>query len=266
MVRLVATLTALAVIGCAPAVLPPVSKPVTDLAALLDDTAERALTSELRALQEQTGVEMAVVVTSTPRWSLRGSAARLFSEWSKEGRRVESGVLIVVAPQKYAGRVEVGRAVEPILPEGLTLRIWEQSFQPYFQSGQYQTGVTEGVTRVVQLLRDGHEVTSEERATLDAEANPRLSRWATWPIFGLLIALGAGLFGAGIKGGDRRALMLGSALSGPVLLASLTPILNLPAGLAVGLLIAMLVVGYRSADLNKPVLGSRRRGRKPGRD
>ncbi len=264
-IGLAAIFLSLALAGCTGAVLPPVSEPVTDLTALLDDATERALTSEIRALQEQTGVEVAVVVTSTARWSLQRSAARLFKEWSAAARRSERGVLIVVAPQKYAGSIHVGHALEPILPDGLTWRVWDQSFQPYFQSGQHQTGVSEGVAEVVRLLRAGHVVTSDERAALDAEANPRMPRWITWATIGPFIAIGAWLVGAGIKSGDRRAMVVGGAMLGPALLASWAPITNLPLALAVPLVLAMLVVGYRTADPNRPVLRSQQRKRRPRR-
>jgi hypothetical protein len=78
-----------------------------------------------------------------------------------------------------------------------------------------------------------------------------------------MMALGAGLLGAGIKGGDRRAMAVGGTWAGLLLLASLAPIFNVPLGLAVPLVTVMLGLGYWKSERGRPVLRLRQRQRRP---
>lgn len=111
------------------------------------------LRSELITYQQQTGHEIAVLVVPT----LDGEpiemvANDVFRKWGISSEERNDGVLILVAVNDRAARIEVGYGLEGALPDITANRILNEIVFPQFKEGNYDAGIRAGVTAVMQSI------------------------------------------------------------------------------------------------------------------
>lgn len=111
------------------------------------------LRSELITYQQQTGHEIAVLVVPT----LDGEpiemvANDVFRKWGIGSEERNDGVLILVAVNDRAARIEVGYGLEGALPDITANRILNEIVFPQFKEGNYDAGIRAGVTAVMQSI------------------------------------------------------------------------------------------------------------------
>ena len=94
--------------------LPTLTQPVNDFAEVIDPGSEAELDRRIRALQRTTGdvVIVTTVNTIAPYGSIEEYAVRLFERAGIGQRKVDNGLLILVAVQDRRARIEV-RGTEP---------------------------------------------------------------------------------------------------------------------------------------------------------
>jgi uncharacterized protein len=133
---------------------PPLDRPVTDLTNTLSQQQQQALDQKLRGLDASKGARIAILVlpTTAPetieQYSVRAAASR------KLGReKVDDGVLLVVAKDDRAVRIEVGYGLEGALPDVIASRIVEQVIVPRFREGDFYGGIDAAVDRIVAVLQ-----------------------------------------------------------------------------------------------------------------
>jgi uncharacterized protein len=195
---------------------------VNDFAGLLDVGTRTQLEELLRAVEADTSAEIAIaIVPSLDGMSVEEYANRLFREWGVGKDNVDNGVLVLVAPAQREMRLEVGYGLEPILPDGLAGEIIRTNFLPHFREDRYADGITEGVTRVVEVVRANHVLSAEELAALEQPASDDLPQWVLVPFFGLFVGIGFFMAGVGVGSKTGFALLFGSFFGGMPLLMSL---------------------------------------------
>lgn len=90
--------------------------------------------------------------------SLQGQDIDSFSLNLAQGHLGETGknngLLLVVALEEREYRFEVGRGLEPILPDSLIGRIGRSYLVPNFKEGNYGKGIQEAILAVDAVLRD----------------------------------------------------------------------------------------------------------------
>ena len=87
-------------------------------------------------------------------------ATDLFNTWGIGKKDRDNGVLILVAVQDRAMRIEVGYGLEGILPDGLAGAVIREAFLPRFRNDDYRTGLLEGTARVIDIVRRNETVTA----------------------------------------------------------------------------------------------------------
>ena len=226
--------------------LPAPTGPVNDFAGILDPADERALQSEVEALERETTAEVAVVtVPSLGGRSVEEYATALFNQWGIGQADRDNGVLVLVAVNEREMRIEVGYGLEGVLPDGLAGAVIRETFLPAFRDGDYPRGIRQGVARVVDIVRRNETLTPEQIAAIE-RANAEAG--TSWLIAAFMsIFVGVGAFMMGSAAGARvvvqmfaGALFLGMAL----LMAAVGAPRNALAVLAV-FAVAVAVVGYR---------------------
>ena len=80
-------------------------------------------------------------------------ATALFNAWGIGKKDRDNGVLILVAVEDRAMRIEVGYGLEGVLPDGLAGSVIRQSFLPRFRDDDYRAGILEGTARIVEYPR-----------------------------------------------------------------------------------------------------------------
>ncbi len=149
---------------------PPLTMPVTDQAGIISAQEEQALNQYLQQLDSQYGIQMAVLTIP----SLEGENLELYSiqvadEWALGSAEEDNGALLLVAYDEREIRIEVGYGLEGTLTDALSGQIIRQVIAPYFQQGNFGTGIIAGIQVMSQ------SVVGEEIGYIDESTKTQIS-------------------------------------------------------------------------------------------
>lgn len=167
--RALAVLLALALPGAAQTLPDPLSPFVSDFAGVLDEAAEARLTEHLRSLRADPGVEVAVVTVT--RLADHGGAAlepfatALFNAWGIGDPQANDGVLLLLAVQDRAARIELGAGYPPVW-DNRAQRVMDALMVPRFADADYPGGLEAGLQGledyILRPFKGGAAVTGTE--------------------------------------------------------------------------------------------------------
>ena len=223
---------------------------VNDFANVIDPAVEAALDQRIDQLEQQTTSEIAVAtVSSLDGMEVEDYANKLFKEWGVGQSKQDNGVLILVAPNDRAMRIEVGYGLEGVLPDGLAGQIIREDFLPRFRDDDYSGGIRDGVNHVVQVVEKHQVLTAEEIAKLNQAENAAntdsVPYWIIIPFFGLFVTIGFGMLGIGFRTKTGFPVLFGGLFGGMPLLMSLAFIGRVSLFTLVPWGIAMFIAGWR---------------------
>jgi len=134
--------------------LPALSAPVNDLAGVIDAGSARELDARIRALRTATGdvVIVATVPTIAPYATVEEYAVKLFEKAGIGDKKIDNGLLILVAVKEHGIRIEVGYGLEGIVTDGFAGDTIRQAIAPEFKAGRYGAGLLAGTTRLVDRI------------------------------------------------------------------------------------------------------------------
>jgi uncharacterized protein len=152
-----AALALLALLLCSAAsaevAVPPLRSPVTDLTQTLTPGQVSELEQRLRDFETKKGSQVAVlIVPTTQPETIEQYSIRVAEAWKLGRKGVDDGVLLLVAKEDRAVRIEVGYGLEGALPDVFANRITDQVIVPHFRNGDYYGGISEGVTRIIGII------------------------------------------------------------------------------------------------------------------
>lgn len=131
---------------------PPVAR-VKDLSGTLTAAQQQALSQKLAAFEQAKGSQIAVLVLpSTRPETIEQYAIRVAERWQLGRQGVDDGVLLLVALQDRAVRIEVGYGLEGAVPDAIAKRIVEEIILPRFREGDVYGGIAAGVDRIVAVI------------------------------------------------------------------------------------------------------------------
>lgn len=144
---------------------------VVDDADLLSPEDEKALTQELKQLEDESSDQLVVVtLPSLQGYTIEDYGYRLGRHWGIGTAKLDNGALLIVAPNERKVRIEVGYGLEPILTDALTKIIIENGILPRFRAGDYGSGIKDGVRDIVLALKgDAAELEARAKARHDAD-------------------------------------------------------------------------------------------------
>jgi uncharacterized protein len=132
---------------------PPLRSPVTDLTATLTPDQIATLEQRLREFEAAKGSQIAVlIVPTTQPETIEQYSIRVAEAWKLGRQGVDDGVLLVVAKDDRAVRIEVGYGLEGVLPDVLANRITDQVIVPRFRSGDFQGGISAALDRIIAVV------------------------------------------------------------------------------------------------------------------
>ena len=130
---------------------------VTDNAEILSGPMRKSLTERLKAHEDRTGNQIAVLtIPSLEGESIEGYAEAVFKEWKLGQKGKDNGILVIVAPQDRRMRIEVGYGLEGTLPDSLAGSIIRNIMTPRFKTGDYNGGIEAGVSAIITVLENGN--------------------------------------------------------------------------------------------------------------
>lgn len=140
----------------AEAPIPPLAGPVVDTANLLgprDVARLEALARAARAVEGGRGVQLQyLVVPSLEGEDIAGYSIRVAERWQLGEADRDNGVLVTVAVQDRAARIEVGNGIEGGLTDVQSSRIIRSVLAPAFQQGRYGDGLYETGVQILAAL------------------------------------------------------------------------------------------------------------------
>jgi uncharacterized protein len=187
------------------AALPSLTQPVTDLADVIDPSAEQQLDSLSRTLQAATG-DVIVVVTVPgiePYADIREYAVELFENHGRGigERGKDNGLLILLAPNQRRVWIEVGYGLEQWITDGFAGETSRDYMTPSFRSGDYGAGLVIGMGRIAGRIAAGRNVTlpgiDVPRERQPARTGTDIPLWVVIMIFVAIALLSRHLGGPG---------------------------------------------------------------------
>ncbi|GAA0327155.1 TPM domain-containing protein [Morganella psychrotolerans] len=135
--------------------LPRMQGAVTDTAGLLTGSERSNIEDKLGTLREQTGAQIAVltVKTTAPR-DIESYAENVFNQWRLGRINIDDGILLVVAADDRAMRIEVGYGLEGAVSDATANRILNTYFIPEFKKGNYAGGINNTLDALTALVKN----------------------------------------------------------------------------------------------------------------
>jgi uncharacterized protein len=133
---------------------PPLSGRVIDQTATLSAAQVAALDAKLAGFEAQAGPQIVVLLvpTSAPE-DIAAYAQRVADTWKIGRRDVGDGLLVVVAKNDRAVRVEVAKALEGAVPDLAARQIIDRAFLPAVRAGDYAGGLNASIDQLIARIR-----------------------------------------------------------------------------------------------------------------
>jgi uncharacterized protein len=194
---------------------PELRGPVTDLTGTLTPDQVASLDSQLRDLQARKGNYMAILIVQTTGSEPIEEYSRHVAEAAKLRRPgVNDGLLILVAKQDRAVRIEVDYGLEGAVPDVLANRIIEQVIAPRFRAGDYFGGLQQAVERLTALI-EGEPLPAPTPTPEGRRAPAVQGIGSLLPVLLMLVLVGGGILrrmlgtfgGASVTAGIAAAIV-----------------------------------------------------------
>jgi uncharacterized protein len=143
--------------------IPPYSARVVDLTGTLTAGQQAALEQKLKAFEERKGSQIAVLmVPTTEPEDIDQYSIRVADAWKPGRKKVDDGVILLIAKNDRKMRIEVGYGLEGALTDALTRRIREETITPLFRQGDFAGGIDAGVDQMIRVI-DGEQLPPPDR-------------------------------------------------------------------------------------------------------
>jgi len=186
--------------------IPKLEARVTDLTGTLTAGQQAELEQRLADFEARKGAQIAVLlVPTTEPEQIEQYSIRVVEAWKLGRKKVDDGVLLIMAKNDHALRIENGYGLEGVLTDAATNRIIQDTMVPLLRQGQFFAAISAGIEQIMRLV-DGEPLPEPDRTW----QHNRPANWNALPfaIFGFLIAsnvlraifgrpLGAALSGGG---------------------------------------------------------------------
>lgn len=148
------------------------------------------LQTRLETLEKQRGSQVVVLMVSTTKpEDIAAYAWRVADAWKIGRRDVGDGVLVVVALNDRAMRIEVARALEGAIPDLEARRIIDQEMGPAFREGRFAQGLERAVARIDARI-GGENLPAPAPSSAGAQGG------STFDDIGLFMLIGVPVLGA----------------------------------------------------------------------
>jgi uncharacterized protein len=134
---------------------PPLTGPVVDRAGVLSGEAERRLEALARAARgaDGKGVQLQyLLVRSLEGEPIEDFSIRVAEAWKLGTREADNGVLVTVAIEDRAVRIEVGGGLEGGLTDAQSSRIVRNTIVPAFRAGRFGEGLYDAGVQILGAL------------------------------------------------------------------------------------------------------------------
>lgn len=163
--------------------LPRLEARVTDLTGTLTRDQQAQLENQLASLERDKGAQIAVLLLPTTQpETIEAFGIRIAEAWKIGRKGADDGVIVIVAKNDRAVRIEVGYGLEGAIPDAVAKRIIEERITPRFRAGDFFGGLQASTSAL------GHIVAGETLPPVRQDSSSNLGMGSDLQIF-LLFAL-----------------------------------------------------------------------------
>ena len=151
---LLITMLLSATLAMADAAIPPLKAHVNDLTATLSANEIMHLEQKLQAFEKTKGSQIAVLmIPTTQPESIEQYSIRVAEAWQLGRKGIDDGILLLIAKNDRALRIEVGYGLEGVVPDAIAKRIIADIMTPHFKLGHFANGIDAGVEAIIHLIQ-----------------------------------------------------------------------------------------------------------------
>lgn len=199
---------------------------VTDLTNILSAEQQASLEAKLQQFEQLKGSQIGILLLpSTQPEDIAQYALRVAEAWKLGRKKVDDGILIVVAKNDRKSRIEVGYGLEGVVPDAIAKRIVAEVMAPHFKQGDFYGGLDSATDKLISLV-NGETLPPPDQSQAGSD------QWQN--------LLPASLFGGLILAGVMRAIFgnfLGGVINGGLIGVA---VWVLGGGLIVALVLALV--------------------------
>ncbi len=204
---------------------------VNDYAGLLSAQTVQELEAALTSFERSDSTQIVVLTIPTLEGeNLEDFSIKVAEAWRIGQKKIDNGVILLVAKQEHKVRIEVGRGLEGKLTDLVSGRIIRGEIVPRFKAGDFDGGVSAGVSAIMAVVKGEYKAQPGDYGRAGRNAHPRHSIF-TFVIFLMVACIFLGSMSR-ILGG------LAGAVGLPIIAFFLFP------GLALFLMIGLGVAGF----------------------
>ena len=147
-------LFAFSAVAMADTAIPPLKAHVTDLTATLSTSEAIHLEQKLATFEKTKGSQIAVlIVPTTQPETIEQYSIRVAETWQLGRKGVDDGILLLIAKNDRALRIEVGYGLEGTVPDAMAKRIIAEIITPRFKQGHFVEGIDAGIEAIIKLIQ-----------------------------------------------------------------------------------------------------------------
>jgi uncharacterized protein len=144
---------------------PALKSPVTDLTGTLTANQVADLERSLAAFEARKGSQIAVLMVPTTRpEDIAQYSIRVADQWKGGRKKIDDGLIVVVAKDDHKVRIEVGYGLEGPIPDVVARRVIRETIAPHFVEGDFYGGLKAGTDQLMKLV-DGEKLPPPQRGT-----------------------------------------------------------------------------------------------------
>lgn len=169
---------------------PPLKARVTDLTGTLSAQQKSELEGRIAAFESRRGSQIAVLMLpSTKPEEIEQYSIRVAEAWKIGRKKVDDGLILIVAKDDRRLRIEVGYGLEGAIPDSVARRVIDERITPRFKEGDFFGGVRDGVDQLIKLA-EGEKLPPPQASAHSAGAVNDALQYIVPAIFFLVIAGG----------------------------------------------------------------------------
>ncbi len=125
---------------------------VNDFSNLIPDDQEQALENKLRAYNDSTSTQIAIVVVATTQPDeVSDYSFKLAEKWGIGRTSKNNGILILVAQDDHDVFIATGYGMEGTVTDAMAKKIIEENLVPHFKNSEYYEGLNEATDKIIAL-------------------------------------------------------------------------------------------------------------------
>lgn len=189
--------------------IPFLSGRVNDYAGMLSSSVIRRIETLTKQFEDTTGNQIAILtVDNLQGYPLEDFSIKVVENWKLGRKGVDNGALLLVAKEERKVRIEVGYGLEGVLTDAITSQIIRRLVVPAFKKGDFDGGVEEGVTAMINAIGGEYKIEPESTESAD-EIFASIMTIIFWVIIVISFIVRRNRFFRGGAWSSRRGIFLG---------------------------------------------------------